>query len=284
MSLPADPDPAWKRRQRSRGHVALAVVRTSSGATRVSDLAESGPLRLRLPRPEPGPLEAVLLNSAGGIACGDAFEVEAALGPATDVVLTTTAAEKIYRSDGPTTALRVALALDARAALAWLPQETILYDGARLVRRLEADLAADARLTLFEALVFGRAARGETVRSGMLHDHWRVRRGGRLVYADSLRLEGPVADRLARPAIAGGARALATLLHVAPDAEARLEEARALLAASGCEALGVEAGASAWNGLMALRLLAPEIGALRTVAARIVAGFRGRPMPRVWQT
>ncbi|AWN52428.1 urease accessory protein UreD [Methylobacterium sp. 17Sr1-1] len=282
--MQASPVPDALRRQRSVGHVALSVARMPGGATRVTDLAESGPLRLRLPRPEPGPMEAVLLNSAGGIACGDRFTVEARLAAGADLVLTTTAAEKIYRSDGPVTRLDVALTLEPEAALAWLPQETILFDGARLTRSISAEMAADARLTLFEALVFGRAAKGEVMRDGLLADSWRLRRAGRLTYADSFRLDGAIADTLARRAVAGGARAMATLLHLAPDAESRLDQARALIEAAGCEALSVEAGASAWNGMLVMRLLGAEIGPLRLAAARILEGFRGRPLPRVWQT
>ncbi len=254
------------------------------GATRITDLSESGPLRLRLPRPEPGPMEAVLLNSAGGIACGDRFTVEARLEAGADLVLTTTAAEKIYRSDGPVTRLDVALTLEPDSALAWLPQETILFDGARLARGFSAEMAADARLTLFEALVFGRAAKGEVMRDGRLTDSWRLHRAGRLAYADTFRLDGTIAATLARQAVAGGARAMATLLHLAPDAESRLDQARDLIQAAGCDALSVEAGASAWNGMLVLRLLGAEIGPLRLAAARILEGFRGRPLPRVWQT
>ncbi|WP_298959283.1 urease accessory protein UreD [uncultured Methylobacterium sp.] len=254
------------------------------GATRLTDLAEAGPLRLRLPRTAPGPLEAVLLNSAGGIACGDHFQVEADLAPGADLVLTSTAAEKIYRSDGPTTRLDVALTVADGAALAWLPQETILYDGIRLHRRLDAACAEGATLTVFEAMVFGRAARGEVLTHGAVRDDWRVTRGGRLVYADSFRLDGPLSDHLSRPALAGGARASATLLHLAPDAESRLDAVRDLIGAAGCPALAVEAGASAWNGFLVLRLLARDIRGLRLAAIRILEGFRGRPLPRVWQT
>lgn len=275
---------SWPQRQRSLGRVALSAARLDGGATRLTDLAEAGPLRLRLPRPEGPGLEGVLLNSAGGIACGDRFAVEATLGPGADLVLTTTAAEKIYRSDGPVTDLATRLALASGARLAWLPQETILYDTARLTRRLDADMAPDAALTLFEALVFGRTARGESVREGSLRDVWRIRRGGRLVYADTLRLDGAVAELMARPAVAGGARALATMLHVAPDAEAELDRMRALIDAAGCDALQVEAGASAWNGMLVVRLLAREIGALRRAAVPLLEGFRRTPLPRAWQT
>ncbi|WP_375464947.1 urease accessory protein UreD [uncultured Methylobacterium sp.] len=271
-------------RQRSVGRVALRVgTGGSRGPTRVLDLAESGPSRLRFPRTHGAEVEAILVNTAGGIACGDAFSVSIDLDAEAGLVLTTTAAEKVYRSDGPVSRIENRVALGPRARLAWLPQETILFDRARLRRRFEADLAPDAGLLAFEAVVFGRHARGEAVETGLLTDAWRVRRAGRLVYADTLRLDGAVAALLARSAIGGGARACATLVDFSPGAEERLDEVRALLAALGAAASGVEAGASAWNGHLALRLLAPEIGALRRLAARFLARYRGVAMPRVWQ-
>ncbi len=277
-------DGAAPRRQRSHGHVRLALAQ-AGGATRVAGLSEAGPSRLRRPTGER--FEGVLLNTAGGLACGDRFHVEVHAGPGTDAVLTTTAAEKVYRSDGPVTELAVDLHAGAGARLAWLPQETILYESARLARRLTADMASDATLTLFEATVFGRAASGERLTRGSLVDAWRVTRGGRLAYADTLRLEGDLAGLLARPALGGGAGAIATLLHLAPDAEARLEEARAYLAAhlaAYSADLPCEAAASAWNGHLAVRLMSPAVAPLRAGAARFLAAFLGRPMPRVWQT
>ena len=272
-------------RQRSVGRVALHVVTDGSGtATRIGDLSESGPSRLRFPRPHGGTMEAILVNTAGGIACGDDFAVTLDLAAGAGLVLTTTAAEKVYRSDGPVSAIvnRVGLAPGAR--LDWLPQETILFDRARIRRRFEADLAPDAGLLVFEAVAFGRAARGERVEAGSFEDVWRIRRAGRLVYADALRLDGPIAARLARPAIGGGARACATLLDLSPGAETRLEEVRAHLTACGANgASGVEAGASAWNGHLAIRLLSADLGRLRDLAARLLALYRGVPLPRVWQ-
>ncbi|WP_375455327.1 urease accessory protein UreD [uncultured Methylobacterium sp.] len=278
------PPPA-PARQRSAGHVALRVGTDGAGTpTRVRDLSESGPARLRFPRAHGGAMEAILVNTAGGIACGDALTVSLDLEAQAGLVLTTTAAEKVYRSDGPVSRIANRVALGPGARLAWLPQETILFDRARLRRRFTADLAPDAGLLVFEAVAFGRAARGETVEAGLFEDVWRVRRAGRLAYADSLRLDGPIAALLARPAIGGGARACATLLDLSPGAEARLEEARALLEAFGANAAsGVEAGASAWNGHLAIRFLAPDLGRLRDLAARLLARYRGAPMPRVWQ-
>lgn len=268
-------------RQRSDGRVRLRAGPVGAdGATRILDLAESGPSRLRFPRGE-GNLEAVLVNTAGGVACGDTFSIALELEPAADLTLTTTAAEKIYRSDGPVSRIENCLRLGAGARLAWLPQETILFDQARVRRRFEADLAAGASLLAVEIVAFGRAARGERIAAGLFEDSWRVRRAGQLAYADNLRIEGPVSDLLARPAIGGGACACATLLDVSDGAEGRLEDARALLAT--VDHAGIEAAASAWNGHLVVRSLARGVGPLRTLMARFLVGYRGLPMPRVWQ-
>ena len=273
---------ALSARQRSAGRVRLRVGPVGgTGSTRLFDLSESGPSRLRFPRGE-GTLEAVLVNTAGGVACGDTFGIDLDLDPAADLVLSTTAAEKIYRSDGPVSWIDNRLTLGKGARLAWLPQETILFDRARVRRRFEADLAPGAALIAVEIVAFGRAARGERIAAGLFADAWRVRRDGRLVYADSLVLEGPISDLLARPAIGGGARACATLLDASEGAEARLDEARARLAA--LDRPGIEAAASAWNGNLVIRALADAVGPLRDLIARFTAGHRGMPMPRVWQS
>jgi urease accessory protein len=265
-------------RQRAEGQIGLSVERTGAKTCPIR-IAEAGSSRVRFPRGDAGSLEAVLINTGGGICCGDRFDVDLEAGSDARVVLATPAAEKVYRSDGPVAEFAVRLSLARGAEVAWLPQETILYDGARIRRSFAADLAGDARLLMFEAVVFGRTARGEDVRQGLLEDRWRIRRAGRLVHADALRLSGPIASLLDRPAIAGGGRAVATLVYVAPDAESRLAEARALL-----EGSLAAAGASAWNGLLAVRFLAAKPSDLRRDAVRFLEGFRGVPLPRVWQS
>jgi urease accessory protein len=269
---------AFPKRQRSQGRVALSVARFGD-STRVVRVGEAGPLRARMPRQAGAGLEAVLVNTGGGIACGDEFSIEIEAGEGSDLVLSTAAAEKIYRSDGPVTVIDVRLSLGPGASLAWLPQETILYDRARLRRSFEVAMAADARLSMFESIVFGRNAHNEQVTAGSLEDRWRIRREGKLVFGDTLRLAGPVASLLDRPAVGGGARALANFLYVAPDAEARLEEARALLIGAPCSC-----GASAWRGLLAVRFLSPDIARLRRAAIDFLTRFRGESMPRAWQT
>jgi len=241
-------------------------------------IEESGSMRIRLPKGEGNGIDAVLVNTAGGIACGDRFSVAIEAQAGASVTVATPAAEKVYRSDGPVAELAVELTLGARARLDWLPQETILFDRARLVRRLDVRMPEDARLTLFEAVVFGREARAEQIEDGLFEDRWRIRRNGRLVYADTLRLDGPIADLLRKPSTGKGARAFATLLHVAPDAEARLESVREHLpSVDGCDA-----AASAWNGLLAVRFCAVRIEALRAAAIPFLLAFRGEPLPRVW--
>lgn len=275
VSWPSEAGPGAPARQRAVGQVRVSAVSTG-GRTRLADLAETGSLRIRLPKVPQG-LEAVLVNTAGGVACGDHFTIAAQAGEGAALTLATPAAEKVYRSDGPLARIDVNLSAGSGAALHWLPQETILFDTARLARRYDVDLAADSTFLSFEAAVFGRAARGEVMAQGYLSDQWRIRRGGELVYADAFRLSGPVATHLARPAIGNGAAALATFLYVSRDCDERLEEARDLLAGTRCEA-----GASAWNGILAVRWLAADIETLRRDATSFLMGFRAAPMPRVW--
>jgi urease accessory protein len=274
-ALPFDGAPAL--RQRAVGRVSFAAA-ALNGRTRPMRIEESGSMRVRLPKGEGAGLDAVLVNTAGGIACGDRFAVEVEAQAGASVTVATPAAEKVYRSDGPVSRLSVKLTAGSGARVDWLPQETIMFNSARLDRNLEATIAENARLTLLEAVVFGREARAERIVDGLFVDRWRIRRGSRLVYADTLRLGGPIADLLQKPSIGNGARALATLIHLAPDAEARLESVREQLdSGHGCEV-----AASAWNGLLAVRFCAVTIEVLRAAICPFLLNFRGEPLPRVW--
>jgi urease accessory protein len=266
------------RRQRAHGQISFEVT-LSGGTTRPVRIGESGPSRIRLPNVETAALEAVMMNTGGGIACGDRFDFAISAAPGSELVMTTPAAERCYRSDGPLAAVDVDLRVASGASLAWLPQETLLYNEGRLRRRLSADLAADARLMMFECVVFGRTAHRETVETGLFEDRWRISRAGRLIYADTLRLDGPIQQLLDRPAVAKGARALATFLYVAPDAESRIDEVRQIIDNAPCDV-----AASAWSGLLAIRFLSPEIAALRRAAIEFMTVFRGTPLPRVWHS
>lgn len=270
---------------RSQGRL-FVEARALGARTVLGRLNEAGPSRARFPLSgkRGGSLEAVLINTGGGIAGGDALETQLVARAGARLVATTQAAEKIYRSDGSAARIDVDLAAEQGASLDWLPQWTILFDGARVARRIHAAAAPDARLLLVEPLLLGRAARGERMEGGLLADAWRIRRGGRLIYADGLNLSGPIAAGLDRPALGGGAAALATVLLVAPDAEARLDAVRAALGLPDALPSGVEAGASAWDGMLAVRLLARESAPLDRLLRRLVAALGVAEPPRIWQS
>ena len=221
-----------------------------------------------------------MLNTSGGVAGGDRLDGTFELREGARATITAQAAERFYRAlPGSDAAfVRNRLIAAAGACLEWLPQETILFDRCALDRRLEVDLADDAWFLGVESLVFGRAAMGERVVQAWLRDGIRVRRGGRWLLHDAVRLDGEVDAALQRAPIAGGARAMATLVHVAPDAEAALDGVRAALA----DTVG-EAGASAWNGMLVARILAAD-GAVsrRAVIAALQVLRAPRPLPRVW--
>lgn len=211
--------------QRSRGG-ALVRFALARGATRLAELHQSPPMRVLFPAPEPGePPLAALVNTAGGLAGGDAVEVSVALGPGARACVCTPAAEKVYRSLGPETRVSARLDVASGAVLEWIPQETILFDGARLTRRLAAHLAPGATLVMAEMLVFGRHARGEALHAGALLDAWRVHRGGALLWADGLALEKEIRARLDGRFGFAGAEASATLLLAAEAALARPRDA-----------------------------------------------------------
>src|SRR6201996_3034208 len=181
--------PAGVAAHRAGGAVKFAV-HAADGATRRGRLHESGSLRVRFPSPEDEGLSAVFVNTAGGVAGGDRFDIDIEAREGARLTLTTAAAEKVYRAAGAPAQLNIALKVAANAHLAWLPQETILFDRARVARRIDIDLAESASLLLCEIIVFGRSAMGERMREGEFIDCWRLRRGGRLVFAENIRLDG----------------------------------------------------------------------------------------------
>ncbi|MBI3704034.1 MAG: urease accessory protein UreD [Rhizobiales bacterium] len=257
---------------RATGRVSLTVA-AAGGVTRRTRVHEDGSLRVRFPNTSADALEAVIVNTGGGMAGGDRFTVEIALGEGASLIAGSAAAEKIYRSTGPEAEMNVRLEVGAGARLAWLPQETILFDRARMSRRIEVDLADSATLLMAEAVVFGRAAMGEAMSEGFFADHWRLRRGGRLVYADSARLDGAIADKLSHAAVTNGGIAMASVL-IAPGNEDTLARVRAL-------EFKVGVGISAWNGIALTRLCAKDGAVLRHDLIALLAAL-GASVPRLW--
>jgi urease accessory protein len=260
---------------RARGTVRFDVHQVE-GVTRRRHLHESGSLRVRFPSPEADGLSAVFVNTAGGVAGGDRFDIDIAAGEGSHLAVTTAAAEKIYRAQGPAAQLDIALKAAAGARLAWLPQETILFDNARVSRRIDIDLAETSSLLLCEIVVFGRAAMGERMLHGEFVDRWRLRRGGRLVFAETIRLDGAIGEKLANPAIAKGGAAIGTALMV-PGDEALVERIRAL-----SKKFGGEVGISCWNGFAMARFCAQDAAQLRADMTTVLGRASGSALPRLW--
>jgi urease accessory protein len=272
---PVEPrgDPANRQRARAEARGSFARV---GARTEPARLFETGGLRWRFPRSS-NLCEAAIVNTGGGVAGGDSYSVSVTLGQGAEVEATTPSAERIYRSDGPAAAIGTRLALAAGARLFWLPQETLMFDGARLERRLEVETSSEAEFVIAETLVFGRLAMGEVRIEASLRDSWRVRRDGRLVFADETRIDHGGAA-LERKAVGAGARALSTIVASAPNIEARLPDLRAALDAAGS---GVESGASAFNELIVVRLLAASPERLRAAFVASIVALGGRK-PRLW--
>lgn len=264
------------RLQRSEGTARIAF-KCVGGAARLDRLHQSGCAKARFPNvAAPGPPEAVLINTAGGLTGGDRLSSEIALAPGCRAVATTQACEKIYRASSGEARIETRLILGEGARLDWLPQEAILFNGARLARRLEADLAAGSELLLAEAVVFGRTARGEKLGSGLFADRWRIRRAGRLVFAEDLRFDWTGGDPLARPAILAGGAALATILLLSDEPDRHIGKLRAIVGEAG--------GVSAWNGKLLARIVAADGAALRAVLIPALAVLReGARLPVAWR-
>jgi urease accessory protein len=218
----------------------------------------------------------VFVNTAGGIAGGDRFAVDLALDAGGELTVTTAAAEKIYRSLGPDACVDVSASVKDGAALTWLPQETILFDRARLSRTITMTLAPSAKLLLAETIVLGRSAMGETVQEGRVIDRWRVRRDGRLIFAENFRLDGPVADRLNEAAVAAGCTAIGTVL-MAPGDDVAVAAVRSAYAQ-----FRGEVGISAWNGIALARLAARDGAALRHDVVALLSALGRCALPRIW--
>lgn len=262
---------------RSAGSLSLGFTRVDD-VTRLMAGYQSGCLRARLPRVDPGErVEAVLINTGGGLTGGDAIEQELCWNPGAVATVTTQAAEKVYRAIDVAATVRTTITIGSRADAEWLPQETILFDGAALDRTLTVALDGNSSFLAVEALLFGRTARGEGMARGSLVDRWRVRRDGRLVYADSLRLDDHPQAMLALPAVGDGATAVATILLASPDAGAQLEPLRAVL-----DGTTSRSAASSWNGLLVARFVARDGEMLRQALLPALARLRGRSLPRVW--
>lgn len=266
----APPHPTFQR-ARGEGRV-IAAAR--EGKTEIQSLYQEGAAKIRLPNTHNDALQAVLMNTAGGLTGGDHLRWTAVAKPGSKLVLTTPACERVYRSISGDARVDNRLVAHEGAHIDWLPQETILFEGSRLDRKLEVELLDGATLTAVEAVLIGREAMGEAAPSARLRDNWRIRRNGKLIHAEATVLSADPAERDGL-SLLDGAIAFATVLHVAPDADRKLDAVRALLPETG--------GASVIGERLTVRLLAESGLALRRSLSPIIALLSSAgSIPRLW--
>ena len=252
------------RHQRSEGSILL-----STGATGLRRMREDGAAKVRLPI---NSTDAILINTGGGLAGGDRFRFDITVETQGQLTVTSQAAERVYRTLGPPATVDVSLKAEAGTSLIWLPQETILFDGAALVRNIEAELATDAQFLAVESVVLGREASDETVTNASLRDRWRIRQAGKLIFADDLAFDGAPPASLAT---LGEARAFATVVLVDRQAEDLVERVRAEIGGTG--------SASAWSGKLVARICARDGFMLRKSLIPALSVLNGGgALPKTW--
>jgi urease accessory protein len=199
------------------------------------------------------------------------------------IAITTQAAEKVYRAINESAHITTTLRACDAAKLAWLPQETIVFNRARVCRRTEIEVSSGAELLALEWLVLGRAAHGEKVSAGEITDNWRVMKDGRLVWADSFRATDDVFPHLSRKALLSDCTAVATLLYFGPNPGERLQFLRDLASSFECQCAATLVG-----GLVVVRFAAKVSCDLRAGLRNVLQQFGNQlgpgpfRVPKMW--
>ncbi len=260
--------------QRARGAIDLVIV---SG--KLKRFYQSGSAKIFIPKTYAKTTEAVLVNTAGGLTGGDIFGAKLRADGDTHLTVSTQTAERVYCALGPQAAkITIDIDLGGKASLHWLPQETILFDGAGFSRHLKVEMDDAASFLASEMMVFGRTAMHETVRQGNISDQWRISRGGRLIHAEALRLDGHIDEKLLQPASADGGVCVATTLYVSRDAEAKADAVRSFFKNHD----DVRTAVSAWDGKLVIRSVCGNTARLKKLMAQFIEQFRNIANPRVW--
>ena len=260
--------------QRARGAIDLVIV---SG--KLKRFYQSGSAKIFIPKTYAKTTEAVLVNTAGGLTGGDIFDAKLRADGDTHLTVSTQTAERVYCALGPQAAkITIDMELGGKASLHWLPQETILFDGAGFSRHLKVEMDDAASFLASEMMVFGRTAMHETVRQGNISDQWRISRDGRLIHAEALRLDGHIDEKLLQPASADGGVCVATTLYVSRDAEAKADAVRSFFKNHD----DVRTAVSAWDGKLVIRSVCGNTARLKKLMAQFIEQFRSIANPRVW--
>ena len=271
--------------QRAHGTGEMVVAGSDQG-TRIVDVFQRSPLRIMFPRSVGGGIgESVLVNTAGGVAGGDRLDCDVTALAGASIAVTSQAAEKVYRALSEPAHIATRLTACEAARLAWLPQETIFFNCARLNRRTDIDLSSGAELLALESLVLGRVAHGEEVVGGYISDSWRVRKDGRLIWADTFRATDETFSHLHRKALLSNCRAVGTLVYFGPDLEARLSSVRDIAHSLTC---ACRCAATLVGGLIVVRFAANLSSDLRDALRGFLGQFADKfgpgpfRIPKMW--
>jgi urease accessory protein len=254
--------------QRAEGSGRIVLSGSEKG-NRIMDVFQRFPIRIMFPKIAGRAVEeAVLINTAGGIAGGDQLEFDVTALANTSIAVTSQAAEKVYRALNKPARIATKLKACEAAKLSWLPQETILFNWGCLSRQTEIELSSGAELLALEWLVLGRAAHGEEVVGGHITDSWRVKKDGRLIWADSFRATDEVFAHFHRKALLSNCKAVGTLIYFGPCLDTRLEFLRDIAPSLECQCAATRVGA-----LIIVRFAAKVSSDLRRALRNLLEQF-----------
>jgi urease accessory protein len=243
----------------------------------------TGPLAVQRPFYPEGPVcHVYLLHPPGGVVGGDRLEIDVDAAAQSQVLVTTPGATKFYRSASAVASQQVRLRVGAGASLEWFPQENILFSGADVSLRTEVELASDARLALWEIHCLGRPVIDESFERGRLDSRLTIRRDGRPLLMERLRIAG--LEGMRRSQLAGHPVTATLLLNGAGDADR--DAARALLP---WQADGYT-GVTRIDDMLLVRYLGRSTEQARDLFAAVWARLRpsllgvAATMPRIWST
>jgi urease accessory protein len=286
-ALAAVPPPTWQ------GELTLGFA-ARGGGTALIERRHRGPLQVqRAFHPEgPGVCHVYLLHPPGGLVAGDQLEVNVQVAAGAHALLTTPASTKVYRSgQGHQARQQQRLQVAAGGRLEWLPQDTIVYEGAEAALSTRVELAGDAAFLGWEMVCLGRPAAGDRFTRGTCRQRFEVFRDGRPLVIERLRVDGGGPLQAAAWGL-GGAAVHATMIAT-PAGPDELELARAALGdapAGTALAAAVLAAATLVDGALVVRARAADPAAVRTRLERLWNTLRpralGRPPcpPRIWLT
>lgn len=252
--------------------------------TQIDRLRQQGAFKVRFPKfGREDTLEAILINTSGGLTGGDKMHFAFEAGTHTNNVVSTQACEKFYRSAGGVARVENQITLEDHARLIWCPQEAILFRGSQVDRTIDITMHPTASLCLLEPIVFGREAHNERYDRGTFKDRWRIRVGGKIVHTEHVNLKCDTENPLSHPAVLGDNTTIATMLLINCAQSVDEDGLHRMLS----QLPMVTAAASRWSvsdvSKTVLRFLAPNSYHLRAALTQVFAQlFENQVLPKVW--